>query len=87
MIEQIKQTIQSALPDATVYVVDPQQDGQHFESIVISESFEGMPLVKQHQAVMKPLKAAFESDVHALRLKTFTPEKWEASKHEYGILD
>jgi acid stress-induced BolA-like protein IbaG/YrbA len=85
MIEQIEKTIREALPDATVYVFDPQNDGQHFESIVISPSFAGMPLVKQHQAVMKPLKAAFETSVHALRLKTFTPETWEESKHQYGL--
>jgi acid stress-induced BolA-like protein IbaG/YrbA len=85
MQEKISQIIQSALPDATVYVFDPQNDGQHFESIVISPSFVGMPLVRQHQAVMKPLKEAFETDVHALRLKTFTPEKWEKSKHQYGL--
>ena len=85
MIEKIESTIQEALPDATVYVFDPQNDGQHFESIVISPSFEGMPLVRQHQAVMKPLKEAFETDVHALRLKTYTPEKWDADKHRYGI--
>lgn len=87
MIEQIEKTIRTALPDATVYVFDPQNDGQHFESIVISPSFQGMSLVKQHQAVMKSLKSEFETSVHALRLKTFTPEAWEASKHEYGILE
>ena len=87
MIDKIKATIQEALPDATVYVIDPMNDGQHFQSIVISPSFEGLSLVKQHQAVMKPLKSAFESDVHALGLKTFTPSKWETSKAEYGITD
>ena len=37
---EIKDTIQAALPDATIYVADP--DGEHFEAIVISPSFEGM---------------------------------------------
>jgi len=36
--------------------------------------------------VMKPLKEAIASNaVHALRLKTFTPAKWEAEKTQYGI--
>lgn len=88
MIEKIKEEIQKALPDATIYVFDPMNDGQHFESIVVSPSFEGITLVKQHQAVMKPLKGAFETDaVHALRLKTFTPEKWDAVKESYGFLE
>ena len=83
MEDQIKLIIQEALPDAEVYVVDPQQDGQHFEAIVISPSFEGLSLVKQHQCVMTPLKEAFATSVHALALKTFTPEKWEQAKSHY----
>ena len=83
MEQEIKTIIQQALPDADVYVLDPQNDGQHFEAIVVSPSFEGQSLVKQHQAVMKPLKESFETTVHALALKTFTPEKWEAVKSNY----
>ncbi len=83
MINTIKETILTALPDATVYVADPHQDGEHFEAIVISPSFESMMLVKQHQVVMKALKEKFETSVHALALKTFTPEKWDAEKHNY----
>ncbi len=87
MIEEIQATIKNALPDATIYVLDPQRDGQHFQALVISPSFEDLSLVKQHQAVMKPLKAAFETTVHALQLKTFTPAKWEESKGQYGFVD
>lgn len=83
MIEEIKATILTTLSDATVYVADPHNDGEHFESIVISPSFEGLSLVKQHQVVMKALKEKFETSVHALALKTFTPEKWENEKHKY----
>ena len=32
---------------------------------------------------MKALKEKFETSVHALALKTFTPEKWESEKHKY----
>jgi acid stress-induced BolA-like protein IbaG/YrbA len=32
---------------------------------------------------MMPLTQAFASSVHALALKTFTPEKWELAKHKY----
>ena len=86
MVEAIKQAIETAVPGATVYVVDPNNDGQHFQALVISESFEGLSLVEQHQAVMNPLGDAFASNtVHALGLKTFTPAKWEKKKHNYGL--
>jgi len=85
MIDQIKAAIQAALPDATIYVLDPMNDGQHFESVVISPSFEGQSLVKQHQAVMKPLKEAIASNaVHALRLKTYTPAKWDTEREKHN---
>ena len=83
MIESIKDTILKALPDATVYVADPNNDGEHFQALVISPSFEGMLLVRQHQMVMKALKERFETDMHALALKTFTPDKWDQEKHNY----
>ena len=83
MIEAIRSTILDAIPDATVYVLDPNQDGQHFEALVISASFESLPLVKQHQKVMNALKVAFETSVHALALKTFTPAKWDQEKGLY----
>jgi acid stress-induced BolA-like protein IbaG/YrbA len=86
MIEKIAATIQAAIPDARVAVIDPMQDGQHFEAIVVSKSFEGKPLVRQHQAVLNSLKADLESNVvHALALKTFTPDKWEANKDQYSV--
>jgi acid stress-induced BolA-like protein IbaG/YrbA len=85
MVGPIKDIIMEALPDATVYVLDPYQDGQHFQAIVISSSFVGQSLIKQHQAVMLPLKHAFEGAVHALSLKTFTPEKWETEKSNYNL--
>lgn len=85
MIEQIKEAILKSLPDAEVYVIDPYNDGEHFQSIVVSPSFEGKTLVEQHKLVMKPLKEAFESHVHALALKTYTPDKWELDKDKYPI--
>lgn len=81
--DKIKETIETAVPDATVHVHDP--DGQHFQAFVISPTFEGLSLVKQHKMVMGALKEAFATDVHSLGLKTFTPAKWEAQKQNYGF--
>ncbi|MEM8858165.1 MAG: BolA/IbaG family iron-sulfur metabolism protein [Chloroflexota bacterium] len=85
MVEKIEQIIKGSLPDATIYVMDPYNDGQHFQALVISPTFDGKSLVEQHQLVMNPLKEAFETDVHALGLKTFTPAKWEKKKGQYGL--
>ena len=84
-VEEIKTTIEKTIPQVTVYVQDPMNDGQHLRAFVISPVFEGLPLVKQHQMIMAPLKEAFATSVHALGLKTFTPQKWEEEKINYGF--
>ncbi len=84
-LNDIKETIEQAVPNATVHVLDPMNDGQHLQAFVISPAFEGMLLIKQHQMVMGPLTKAFATSVHALALKTFTPEKWELEKTKYGF--
>lgn len=83
--EDIQRIIERSVPRARAHVLDPMCDGKHLQAIVISPVFEGMPLVKQHQMVMKPLQAAFAGSVHALGLKTFTPERWEQVKGEYTL--
>ncbi len=84
-IEEIKEVIEKGVPGGQVYLLDPNQDGRHLQGFVISSAFEGMSLVKQHQMVMMPLRQAFAETVHALGLKTFTPEKWEKEKNMYGF--
>ncbi len=77
MIQEIESIIKQAIPDAIVMVKNPYNDGEHFEAYVVSKSFEGTSLVNQQKKVMSPLKEAFASKVHALALRTFTPEKWD----------
>ena len=81
-LDEIKKIIEAAVTDSTAFVLDPMQDGQHLEAVVVSSTFKGLPLIKQHQMVMKPLKAAFAQSVHALKLKTLTPEEWETYQKE-----
>ena len=83
-LDEIKMTIMKAVPNSEVHVQDPMGDGQHLRAIVISPIFAGMPLIKQHQMIMTPLREAFATSVHALALKTFTPEKWDLEKQNYG---
>ena len=86
MEETIREAILKTIPDAQVAVLDPNRDGHHFEAIVISPAFEGLSLVKQHRLVLNALKEEFSSDaVHALSLKTFTPEKWAQQQARYNV--
>ena len=82
---EIKKIIEESVDGATAHVLDPMNDGQHLQALVISPAFDGIPLIKQHKMVMGPLKDAFKEYVHALGLKTFTPEKWDTVKDQYSV--
>jgi acid stress-induced BolA-like protein IbaG/YrbA len=84
-VDEVKKTIEENVPGAIAHVLDPMNDGQHLQAFVISPAFEGLMLIKQHQMVMGPLTQAFATSVHALGLKTFTPERWELEKTKYGF--
>jgi acid stress-induced BolA-like protein IbaG/YrbA len=75
--EQVQTMIQERLSNAEVKVVG---DGQHFEAIIISPDFAGKTRVKQHQIVYGALQSELASEtIHALSLKTYTPEAWQAN--------
>jgi len=71
---QIKSLIEAGIPGATAYV---DGDGSHFVARVVSEEFENLSMVKQHQKVYATLGNAMEGAIHALSLQTFTPAAWE----------
>lgn len=79
----IKKEIIKRIPSAQIHILDPRNDGIHLEALVIAEEFREIPLFKQHQLVMNSLKDFFATSLHALGLKTFTPEKWESEKEKY----
>jgi stress-induced morphogen len=73
---EIKRLIEAALPGSVAVVIDEANDGEHFVAEVMSPSFAGQSLVKQHQAVYGALGARMGGAIHALALKTYTPEAW-----------
>ena len=70
--------IRDALPDAEVTVRDLTGTGDHFEARVVSAAFEGKGMVDQHAAVYAPLRDLLDSgELHALALRTYSPEQWK----------
>jgi acid stress-induced BolA-like protein IbaG/YrbA len=54
-------------------------DGQgHYEALVISPAFAGKRSLQRHQMVYGTLGDRVGREIHALALKTFTPEEWRA---------
>lgn len=73
--------IQAGLPGAEVFVQDLTGGGDHYQATIISAEFAGKTLVQQHQLVYRSVNQVMASEqLHALALKTFTPEKWQAEQ-------
>jgi acid stress-induced BolA-like protein IbaG/YrbA len=67
------------LPDAEVQVQDLTGGGDHYQVVVVSSLFEGKGLVQRHQLVYRTLQQAMSSEaIHALTMKTYTPQDWQA---------
>ncbi len=75
--DEVKAMIQASLPDAKIHVQDLTGGGDHYQAVVVSSQFEGRSLVQQHQLVYSAVQKAMSTEqIHALALKTYTPESW-----------
>jgi acid stress-induced BolA-like protein IbaG/YrbA len=61
---------------ACEYIKVLGDDGTHFESVIVSNAFVGKSMVQQHQLVYSALGDRMRSEIHALSMKTYTPEQW-----------
>lgn len=71
---RIKGYIEEGLPCEWVEVAG--DDGRHFEALVVSAAFAGKGRVQQHQLVYQALGERMGNEIHALSLKTLTPDEW-----------
>ena len=73
--DELKHRIETALPGADVQVEDLNGTGDHFRAEVVSDRFEGLSRIEQHQLVYGIFGAEIGGPIHALSLKTSTPER------------
>jgi acid stress-induced BolA-like protein IbaG/YrbA len=71
----IEQSIRAGLP---VIHLEVTGDGAHFEAVIVSPRFAGLNRVRQHQLVYAALGDRMRSEIHALSMKTFSPDEWAA---------
>ena len=71
--DEIAALIRTGIPDAEVEITDLAGDGDHYAARVVSESFRGLPRVRQHQKVYEALGGRMGGVLHALQLTTGAP--------------
>ncbi len=76
--DQLKARIETLAPGTRAEVVDLTGTMDHYQALVVSSAFEGKMMIDQHRLVYGLFEKEIESnEVHALTLKTFTPEQYE----------
>lgn len=71
--DQIRELIEAGLPGAHADVQG--EDGVHFEARVVSEAFAGKLPLARHRMVYATLGERMGGEIHALALRTLTPQE------------
>ena len=74
--ESIQKGIEAGLACRHVEVVG---DGQHFQALVVSPAFAGKSRIQRHQLVYAALGERMREEIHALSMRTLTPEEWSGN--------
>ena len=79
--EDIKRWIEAGLPEARVEI---EGDGHHFNAVIVCPAFAGKSMLQQHQMVYGALGDKMKAEIHALSMRTLTPEQWAAESRSPG---
>lgn len=74
----VEDIIKSGIPGSEVFVEDMTGTKDHLQITVISDIFKGKMIFEQHQILMNLLKDELKVRIHAVKLHTFTKEKYES---------
>lgn len=77
---EVEAKLKEAFPDAELQVEDLTGTKDHYQARVVTAAFEGKSMIQQHQLVYGALKEEMKGPIHALALKTFTPDGWKAAQ-------
>lgn len=72
--ESIRAGIEAGLECEHIEVVG---DGEHFQALVVSPAFAGRNRVQRHQLVYAALGSRMREEIHALSMRTLTPQEWK----------
>ncbi len=76
--ESIQQNIAQHIQCEHLHV---EGDGQHFFATIVSNIFENKSRISRHQMVYACLGDRMKQEIHALSIKTFTPNEWIQTNH------
>lgn len=57
--------------------LEVEGDGHHFQAVIVSPAFAGKRPIQRHQLVYAALGDRMREEIHALSMKTLTPEEYQ----------
>ena len=77
----VEERIRAGIPDVShLAVEDLTGTKDHYQATIVSPAFAGKSRIEQHQMVYRALGELMAGPVHALALRTYTPEAWSAAQ-------
>lgn len=73
--EDVRKLVETAIPGARVQVTDLTGTSDHFGIRVVSEAFTGKSPIERHKMVHQALGEHLTREIHAIDLKTLTPDQ------------
>jgi stress-induced morphogen len=78
---QLKARLETLAAGTQAEVNDLTGTQDHYQAVIVSPVFEGKLMIEQHRMVYKLVQSEIDSnEVHALTLKTYTPQQFESAK-------
>ena len=74
---ELQELIERGIPDSTVRVTDLTGTRDHYRVEVVSPAFADKSRVQQHQMIYRAVGEHMTQGVHALQIRTSTPEETE----------
>jgi stress-induced morphogen len=73
---EVERLLKARFGDAELELIDLTGTHDHYQARIVSSAFGGKTLIEQHQLVYQALGSLMSGPIHALALRTYTPEAW-----------
>ncbi len=78
---EVKARIEGGLQTTHVEVQEFSGGTDHYAVVIVSDDFDGVPLLRRHRMVMELFRAEVATEeVHALTIKAYTNTQWQSEK-------
>lgn len=75
--KQLEEYIRAGLACEHLHI---EGDGRHFFATIVSAAFNNLRPLQRHQKIYAILGERMHEEIHALSMKTLTPEEWQQAK-------